>query len=155
MLFIIAATKKVSVNYLIIPFIYSQVSKPRALVDLDAAVSSALLINEHQWVGILVRPLKYSLKAAVLHIDTGPGLEIDESHIIEMESCAGVSQNDDDQAQKDDAQINSLNSGKKFERLTLHDGKIEFPNWASDTPSILWVLIHAISDTLNRGSSSG
>ncbi|XP_004487746.1 trafficking protein particle complex II-specific subunit 130 homolog [Cicer arietinum] len=131
-----------------------KVSKPRALVDLDAAVSSALLINEHQWVGIFVRPLNYSLKAAVLHIDTGPGLEIEESHIIEMESYAGVSENDDGQVQKAGAQIDSLNSEKKFERSTLHDGKIVFPNWASDTPSILWVLIHAISDTLNRGSSS-
>ncbi|XP_047164290.1 trafficking protein particle complex II-specific subunit 130 homolog [Vigna umbellata] len=128
-----------------------KVFKPRALVDLDAAVSSALLINEHQWVGILVRPVKYSLKAAVLHIDTGPGLEIKESHVIEMESYAGVSQNKDDQLQNDCAQ---LNSDKNFERLTLNDGKIEFPNWASDNPSILWVLVRAISDTLSRGSSS-
>ncbi|XP_061359315.1 trafficking protein particle complex II-specific subunit 130 homolog isoform X3 [Gastrolobium bilobum] len=131
-----------------------KVFKPRALVDLDAAVSSALLINEHQWVGILVRPVKYSLKAAVLHIDTGPGLEIEKSHVIEMESYASVSQNNDDQMQKGGAQIGSVNSEKKFEHLTLHDGKIEFPNWASDTPSILWVLIRAISETLSRGSSS-
>ncbi|XP_058779898.1 trafficking protein particle complex II-specific subunit 130 homolog isoform X1 [Vicia villosa] len=131
-----------------------KVSKPRALVDLDAAVSSALLINEHQWVGILVRPLNYSLKAAVLHIDTGPGLEIEDTNIVEMESYAGVSDNDEDVVQKDDAQIESLNSEKKFERSTLREGKIVFPNWASDTPSILWVLVRAISDTLNRGSSS-
>ncbi|KAI5397079.1 hypothetical protein KIW84_063053 [Lathyrus oleraceus] len=73
-------------------------AKPRALVDLDAAVSYTLLINEHQWVGILVRPLNYSLKAAVLHIDTGPGLEIEETNIVEMESYAGVSENDEDDA---------------------------------------------------------
>ena len=138
------------------PFIIFQVFKPRALVDLDAAVSSALLINEDQWVGILVRPVNYSLKAAVLHIDTGPGLEIKELHVIEMETdAAGVSRGDDDQVQNDGAQIRTLNSDKKFECLTLHDGKIEFPNWASDTPSILWVLVRAISDTLSRGSSSG
>ncbi|KAJ1377614.1 TRAPP II complex, TRAPPC10 [Sesbania bispinosa] len=131
-----------------------KVFKPRALVDLDAAVSSALLINEHQWVGTLVRPLNYSLKAAVLHIDTGPGLEIEESHIIEMENYVSVSQNGDDQVQKGGAQIDSLSSEKKFERLTLHDGKIAFPNWASDTPSTLWVLVRAISDTLSKGSSS-
>nr|KYP39950.1 Trafficking protein particle complex subunit 10 [Cajanus cajan] len=131
-----------------------KVFKPRALVDLDAAVSSALLINEDQWVGILVRPVNYSLKAAVLHIDTGPGLEIKESHVIEMESSAGVSENDGDQVQNDDAQIRTLNSDKKFERLILRDGKIEFPNWASEIPSILWVLVRAISDTLSRGSSS-
>lgn len=114
-----------------------------------------MLINEHQWVGILVRPINYSLKAAVLHIDTGPGLEIEDSHVIEMESYAGVSQNDEERGQKDDDQRGSLNPGKKIERLTLHDGKIEFPNWASDTPSTLWVLVRAISDTLSRGSSSG
>lgn len=111
-----------------------------------------MLINEHQWVGILVRPVKYSLKAAVLHIDTGPGLEIKESHVIEMESYAGVSQNKDDQLQNDCAQVNC---DKNFERLSLNDGKIEFPNWASDNPSILWVLVRAIGDTLSRGSSSG
>ncbi|KAI5423180.1 hypothetical protein KIW84_046244 [Lathyrus oleraceus] len=75
-----------------------KVSKPIALVDLDAVVSSALLINEHQWVGILVRPLNYSLKAAVLHIDTGPGSEIEETNIVEMESYTGVSENDEDDA---------------------------------------------------------
>ena len=113
-----------------------------------------MLTNERQWVGILVRPINYSLKGAVLYIDTGPGLEIDDSHVIEMESSAGVSQNDD-QVQKDGAQTGSLNSEKKFECLTLNDGKIEFPNWATDTPSIIWVLVRAISDTLSRGSSSG
>ncbi|KAE9585215.1 hypothetical protein Lal_00017845 [Lupinus albus] len=130
-----------------------KVAKPRALVDLEAAVSSALLINEHQWVGILVRPINYSLKAAVLHIDTGPGLEIEDSHIIEMESYSSVSQNDV-HVHNDGSQIESLNSGKKFVRLSLQDGKIEFPNWASETPSTLWVLIRAVSETLSRGSSS-
>lgn len=69
-----------------------------------------------------------------------------------MESCACVSQNDDGQG---GAQVDSLNYEKRFERLTLDDGKVVFPNWASDTPSVLWVLIRAISDTLCRGSSSG
>ncbi|KAE9621646.1 putative tetratricopeptide-like helical domain, TRAPP II complex, TRAPPC10 [Lupinus albus] len=131
-----------------------KVAKPRALVDLEAAVSSSLLINEHQWVGILVRPINYSLKAAVLHIDTGPGLEIEDSHVIEMESSSSVLQSDNEQLQEDGAQIVSLNSGKRFERLSLCDGKIEFPTWASDTPSTLWVLIRAIGDSLSRGSSS-
>lgn len=60
--------------------------KPRSLVDLSAKVSSALLMNEAQWVGIIVKPFKYSLKGAVLHINTGPGLKIEESHDIEMET---------------------------------------------------------------------
>lgn len=114
-----------------------------------------MLVNEHQWVGILVRPINYSLKAAILHIDTGPGLEIEDSHVIEMESYAGVSQNEDDQVQGDGAQKGSLESEKKFKRLSLVDGKIEFPDWASDSPSILWVPIRAISDKLSRASTSG
>lgn len=113
------------------------------------------MINEHQWVGILVRPINYSLKAAVLHIDTGPGLEIEDSHVIEMESSAAVSQDEDDQVQADGAKKGSLSSEKKFERLNLTDGKIEFPDWASDIPTVLWVPIRAISDKLSRGSSSG
>ncbi|KAF7836757.1 trafficking protein particle complex II-specific subunit 130-like protein [Senna tora] len=128
-----------------------KIFKPRALVDLDAAFSSALLINEHQWLGILVRPINYSLKAAILHIDTGPGLEIEDSHVIEMESYA---QNEDDQAQADGAKKGSLNSEKKFECLSLKDRKIEFPDWASDIPSILWVPIRAIGDEISRSSSS-
>ncbi|KAI4322902.1 hypothetical protein L6164_022552 [Bauhinia variegata] len=131
-----------------------KVFKPRALVDLDASFSSALLINECQWVGISVRPIKYSLKAAVLHIDTGPGLEIEDSHLIEMESCTGLSQNDDDHVHHDGAEDGSSASKKNFERLALHDGKIEFPDWASDNPSILWVPIRAISDRISKGSSS-
>nr|GEZ35520.1 trafficking protein particle complex II-specific subunit 130 homolog [Tanacetum cinerariifolium] len=67
-----------------------KVFKPRALVDLAAAVSSALLMNEPQWVGIIVKPINYSLKGAVLHIDTGPGLKIEESNAIEMETYTGT-----------------------------------------------------------------
>lgn len=114
-----------------------------------------MLINENQWVGILIRPLNYSLKAAVLHIDTGPGLKIQDSHVIEMESYAGPSQNEDKHVQGDGAQKGSLNPEKKFEYLNLVDGRIEFPDWASDICSILWVPIRAISDGLSRGSSSG
>ncbi|KAJ7981709.1 trafficking protein particle complex II-specific subunit 130-like [Quillaja saponaria] len=131
-----------------------KVFKPRPLVDLAAVISSALLINEPQWVGIIVRPINYSLKAAVLHIDTGPGLKIEESQVIEMESYADVSQANADIKLGDGAQIGTLDAEKHFERLTLHDGKIDLPDWASDTSSILWIPVCAINDTLTRGSSS-
>ncbi|XP_010914497.1 trafficking protein particle complex II-specific subunit 130 homolog isoform X2 [Elaeis guineensis] len=62
-----------------------KVLKPRPLVDIVAAVSSALLMNELQWVGLIVRPIDYSLKGATLHVDTGPGLMIEESYRIEIE----------------------------------------------------------------------
>ncbi|KAI4333711.1 hypothetical protein L6164_018484 [Bauhinia variegata] len=131
-----------------------KVFKPRPLVDLDASFPSALLMNECQWVGISVRPINYSLKAAILHIDTGPNLEIDDSYLIEMESCTGVSENDDDHVRHDGAEEGSSASKKNFERLVLHEGKIEFPDWASDNPSTLWVPMRAISDKLSKGSSS-
>ncbi|XWS27962.1 hypothetical protein CRYUN_Cryun25bG0025300 [Craigia yunnanensis] len=114
-----------------------KVFKPRPLVDLSAAISSALLINEAQWIGIIAQPINYSLKGAVLHIDTGPGLKIEEKD----SSVAG----------KDC----SLAANKDFEQLSLLNGKIEFPNWASDVTSILWIPIRAFDDKLARGSSSG
>ena len=42
-------------------------------------------MNEPQWVGIILKPISYSLKGAILHIDTGPGLTIKKSHNIEIE----------------------------------------------------------------------
>ncbi|XP_015896085.1 trafficking protein particle complex II-specific subunit 130 homolog isoform X1 [Ziziphus jujuba] len=132
-----------------------KVFKPRPLVDLTAAVSSALLINEHQWVGLIVKPINYSLDGAVLHIDTGPGLKIEESNVIEMERYVELSNSSVNVASCDGAQKDgSLAASKEFEQLVLHDGQIEFPDWASNGTSILWIPVCAISDTLPRGSSS-
>ncbi|PON70583.1 TRAPP II complex, TRAPPC [Parasponia andersonii] len=130
-----------------------KVFKPRPLVDLAAAVSSALLINELQWVGIIVRPIDYSLKDAVLHIDTGPGLRIEESHVIEMERYADLSKDSMDKG-TNGALENGSTVNKEFEQLTLHDSRVEFPDWASNMASILWIPVHATSDKLARGSSS-
>lgn len=132
-----------------------KVFKPRALVDLAAAISSALLINEPQWVGIIVRPLNYSLKGAVLHIDTGPGLKIEEAHVVEMQSYTEVSESAADITKSDAAQKDgSLTVYKDFQQLRLDDGRIEFPGWANNVTSILWIPIRAVSDGLARGSSS-
>lgn len=133
-----------------------KVSDPRPLVDLTASVSSALLINEPQWVGIIVRPIDYSLKGAVLHIDTGPGLKIEDSYAIEMESFNHELQNTADIRKEDGAweKDSSNNHHKNLEQLILRDGRIEFPEWASSTTSILWIPIQAISSELARGSSS-
>ncbi|CAI0459102.1 unnamed protein product [Linum tenue] len=43
---------------------------------------------------------------------------------------------------------------KQLEQLTLEDGKINFPDWASDVDSVIWIPICAKSDSLPRGSSS-
>ncbi|XP_076897898.1 trafficking protein particle complex II-specific subunit 130 homolog [Bidens hawaiensis] len=119
-----------------------KVHKPRALVDLAAAVSSALLMNELQWVGIIVKPINYSLKGAVLHIDTGPGLKIEESQPIEMEIY--------------DKDTDKSNTSTVTEtQLTLKDGCLELPDWASNITSMLWVPVRAINDGLARGTSAG
>lgn len=128
-------------------------SKPRALVDLAAAVSSALLMNEPQWVGIIVKPINYSLKGAVLHIDTGPGLKIEESHAIEMETYTNKSRNTDLLEDKDGDKNNA--SVKEFTQLNLNNGSIELPDWASNIVSVLWVPVRAINDGLARGTSAG
>ncbi|CAH1444506.1 unnamed protein product [Lactuca virosa] len=120
-----------------------KVFKPRALVDLAAAVSSALLMNEPQWVGIIVKPINYSLKGAALHIDTGPGLRIEESFPIEMEKY-GL-----------EDKKNNNDSVKEITKLTLKNGSIELPDWASNIESVLWVPVRAINEGLARGTSAG
>ena len=114
-----------------------------------------MLINEPQWVGIIVRPINYSLKGAVLHIDTGPGLQIEELRVIEMESYADSS--DDSTGLKTNGALENGPStvNKDFEQLTLHEGRIEFPDWASNMTSILWIPVCGVGDKLARGSSSG
>ncbi|KAL2496069.1 Trafficking protein particle complex II-specific subunit [Forsythia ovata] len=131
-----------------------KVSKPRSLVDLAAAVSSALLINEPQWVGIIVRPINYSLRGAVLHIDTGPGLRI-EKHGIEIQKLATVSPN----AANSDTPQSSEKDGSpvadEVKQLTLIDGRIELVEWASNITSVLWIPVRAISDELPKGTPAG
>ncbi|GLT83383.1 hypothetical protein SLE2022_016760 [Rubroshorea leprosula] len=132
-----------------------KVFNPRPLVDLAAAVSSGILINEAQWIGVIARPINYSLKGAVLHIDTGPGLQTEESHVIEMESYNNESESSAEMENHGHADLDSsLAMNKYFKQLCLLDGKIDFPDWASDVTSILWIPVRATEDRLARGSSS-
>lgn len=116
-------------------------AKPRSLVDLAAAVSSALLMNEPQWVGIIVKPIDYSLEGAVLHIDPGPGLRIEERHKIEIE--------------KHEISSNLSPVSSEVKQLSLEDGKIRLPDWTSNITSVLWIQLQAISDGLARGTPAG
>ncbi|KAA8523851.1 hypothetical protein F0562_010274 [Nyssa sinensis] len=132
-----------------------KVFKPRSLVDLAAAISSALLMNEPQWVGIIVKPIDYSLRGAVLHIDTGPGLRIEESRVIEMERYDNDIQNPGDLGCSDGAKNDGSSAvAEEFKQLTLQNGRIELPDWASNITSVLWVPVRAISDSLARGTST-
>ncbi|XP_060190258.1 trafficking protein particle complex II-specific subunit 130 homolog isoform X1 [Lycium barbarum] len=131
-----------------------KVFKPRSLVDLTAAVSSALLMNEPQWVGIIVKPISYSLKGAILHIDTGPGLTIEKSHKIEIERHMNghVDESDHPEGSKDD---DSSAASPEVKQLSRHDGIIELPDWASNITSVLWIPVRATSDELPKGAPAG
>ncbi|KAL6544388.1 hypothetical protein OROMI_023250 [Orobanche minor] len=129
-----------------------KVASPRSLVDLAAAVSSALLMNESQWVGLIVTPLKYSLKGAVLHIDTGPGLRIKENHHFEIERHELGSKN---MVKLDSSPENLSPLSTEAMQLTLQDGKIKLPDWTSNITSILWIPLQAVSDGLAKGTPAG
>lgn len=131
-----------------------KVFKPRSLVDLTAAVSSALLMNEPQWVGIIVKPISYSLKGAILHIDTGPGLTIEKSHHIEIERHMNghTDELDHSEGSKDD---DSSAATPEVKQMSLHDGNIELPGWASNITSVLWIPVRATSDELPKGAPAG
>lgn len=134
----------------------SQVSKPRPLVDVAAAVSSALLMNEPQWVGLVVRPINYSLKGAILHLETGPGLNIDETCMVQMEAYHkvfhGSVQSTDSEVTSEDG-VSADASG--CSKLVLKNGELQLPDWASNISSALWFPVHAVDDKLARGTYSG
>ncbi|KAI3769242.1 hypothetical protein L6452_00343 [Arctium lappa] len=132
-----------------------KVFKPRSLVDLTAAVSSALLMNEPQWVGIIIKPFGYSLRGAVFHIDTGPGLRIEESCAIEMETYVNAPRKADGLQDADGDSNNASAAPKEFAQLTLRNGSIELPDWASNIVSVIWIPVCAISDGLARGTTAG
>ncbi|KAF3336304.1 Trafficking protein particle complex II-specific subunit 130 [Carex littledalei] len=110
-----------------------KVLSPRPLVDITCAVSSALLMNELQWIGLIIKPLDYSLKGGILHIDAGPGLKIEESHLIEIEGH---------------------DPAEGFEKVPIEGGKVALPDWASDVTTILWFPVRAIDENIARGTSS-
>lgn len=90
-----------------------------------------------------------------MHVDTGPGLGIEKSCVIEIENYLDTSSGSKDVDTNGALENGSSTDGKKFDQLTLHDGIIEFPAWANDITSILWIPVHAVSDKLARGSSAG
>ncbi|ONK61502.1 uncharacterized protein A4U43_C08F30570 [Asparagus officinalis] len=129
-----------------------KVYKPRPLVDVVAAVSSALLMNELQWVGLIIKPMDYSLKGAILHIDTGPGLRIEESHMVEIEDYTMAKEREDHASDLDMPRGGT--SSELFEQLQLEGGMLTLPEWASNITTVLWVPVCAIENRLARGTSA-
>jgi hypothetical protein len=129
------------------------VRKPRALVDITPAVSSALLMNELQWIGLIVKPIDYSLKGGILHIDAGAELKIEESQMIEIESY----RTEGGHACPTDASgatSTSTDTGR-VEKVPIENGKIKLPDWASDVTTLVWFPVRAIDDTIAKGTSPG
>lgn len=129
--------------------------KPRPLVDITAAISSALLMNEPQWVGLIVKPMNYSLRGAILHIDPGPELMIEESHMIEIEDYTSVMERMPQITESITLKNLSTIRTDKSEQLLLENGKITLPDWASAITSVLWFPVRAIDDRIARGTSAG
>ena len=112
-------------------------------------------MNECQLVGIVVKPINYPLKGAILHIDTGPGLSIEQAYGIEIERYADGSPDASDFGPSELSVDHEAHASAEAKQLTLHDGKIELPDWASNITSILWIPMRAISERLNRGTQAG
>lgn len=110
-------------------------------------------MNEPQWVGIIAKPISYSLKGAILHIDTGPGLTIEKSHKIEIERH--VNGHTDELDHTEGSEEDSSAATPEVKQMSLHDGNIELPDWASNITSVLWIPVRATSDELPKGAPAG
>uniref|UniRef100_A0A1D1Y829 Trafficking protein particle complex subunit 10 n=1 Tax=Anthurium amnicola TaxID=1678845 RepID=A0A1D1Y829_9ARAE len=136
-----------------------KVFKPRPLVDISAAISSALLMNEPQWVGLVIRPIDYPLKGAILQIDTGPELVVEDSHVIEIENYSNtkameiaphIEAEDSNGTSEDVSSVSTY----ELKQLVLENGQIELPDWASNVNTIVWLPVRAIDNKLARGTSA-
>ncbi|KAI4987540.1 hypothetical protein ZWY2020_020340 [Hordeum vulgare] len=114
-----------------------KVRKPRALVDITPAVSSALLMNELQWIGLIVKPIDYSLKGGILHIDAMKATEAMGIILVIL------------MLPKHYQGPLILEGLRRF----LSNGKIELPDWASGVTTLVWFPVRAIDDTIAKGTS--
>ncbi|BBN01122.1 trafficking protein particle complex subunit 10 [Marchantia polymorpha subsp. ruderalis] len=147
-----------------------EVSKPRALVSAQAAVSWRLLIGEPQWVGIVVEPLDYSLEGALVTISAGPGLDIDldQTTCLEVfeEAYVASTSNEVDPSRTGSVEANgNVDTGHvgtstdqppepsiKKEVVHVKGGQVELPNWASRLSSVLWLRVIAHVQDENSGA---
>lgn len=114
-----------------------------------------MLINEIQWVGIVVKPINYTLKGAILHVDTGPGLSIEQSHGIEIEKYSNGSPDSTKLGQPEGSRNHDSVGSIEANQLDLRDSKIKLPDWASNVTSVLWIPMRASSESLARGTQAG
>lgn len=145
-----------------------QVSQPRTLVTMKAAVSWRLLFDEPQWVGIIISPVDYSLVSARVTISAGRDLDLDldqttqvEAFSVERDSHAaedskkeiGSSAADDEMPPLEEIVTGEdgktttddlvVSSGPRKEVVTIKQGRVDLPDWASHVSSVLWLRVTA------------
>ncbi|KAG0578331.1 hypothetical protein KC19_4G014800 [Ceratodon purpureus] len=144
-----------------------EVAKPRALVEIKPAITKGLLFGEPQWVGLIVRPLNYSLEGARVHISTGPNLQFlsDQTALLEVSKPLLAEANAPSSTDIDGMKTfhNMLENGDSLntddnvngildydtdmpQHLLMKDGSVELPDWARMVASVLWVQVKADSD---------
>lgn len=148
-------------------------SKPRALVEVKPATAKGLLFGQPQWVGLIIRPLNYSLKGAYVHISAGQGLHLEASQpaLLEIspafqpeahstlpnrEGPRAIShsilrrQQDIHSAESEENLGTENPPDSSFpgrpQRLEYKNGKVELLDWASRVASVLWIQVESDSD---------
>ncbi|CAK9206110.1 unnamed protein product [Sphagnum jensenii] len=137
-----------------------EVLQPRALVEIKAAVAAGLLVREPQWVGIVIQPLNYSLKRAVVYISVGPGLCLESPQTAQLELYSSAfphesgekSEIDDNKGTMD---FPSTPPPEGFEPLEIKNGTVVLSDWASTVASVLWVQVMATPDPEEKMPSTG
>lgn len=138
------------------------------MVEIKPAITKGLLFGEPQWVGLIIRPLSYSLEGARVHISTGPNLQFlsDQTALLEVKKPLLADSNalstteidgaipgvhnileNGDSLNRDDHVNEKFNFDTDMaQKLQLKDGNIELPDWARMAASVLWVQVKADSD---------
>jgi hypothetical protein len=127
-----------------------QVAEPRPLLEITAVVSWGLLMNELQWLGLIIRPIDYSLKGSVLHIVSGADLHIEDPQLCELEMAESLLKGS---TQKHQSRETS-HTGKDSQVLELKAGRVSLPDWASEQSSVLWLRVKAVQEKSNGILSS-
>jgi hypothetical protein len=150
------------------------VAKSRPLVEVESAITKGLLFGEPQWVGLIIRPLNYSLQSALLHISSGPGSQFEscQTALLEISSTfqpdtnevlvtsdGGLKQNCatsevEDNCTPGRASPDLVGQGRQ-EHLHFKDGNVELPEWASMVATVLWIQVKADPDFDVSKNSSG
>lgn len=149
-------------------------AKSRPLVEVKSTITKGLLFGEPQWVGLIIRPLNYSLQSALLHISSGPGSQFEscQTALLEISSTfqpdtnevlvtsdGGLKQNCatsevEDNCLPERASPDMVGQGRQ-EHLHFKDGKVELPEWASMVATVLWIQVKADPDFDVSKNSSG